>query len=225
DVLPQFQYHAVVQVDAVQAAGRDPVGCKLPLEQRRALGVLHVIPGTHLGVAGKRKRHCHDDRHERDSRSHGHSPRVFRRNGWPVQAAFAAASAWTSATCSPLPPMAQSPPSNSLMRTQVTPRSASPSTATTASVTLVMSSRFCSGVKTSLMTSMVTMGIAKLLSGGDGPAPGPPDVAMEVWPPRSGHAWSFAGDLLEIRRTSGACCLILKHELQVRPVRAGPCEA
>jgi len=74
-------------------------------------------------------------------------------------AAFPAASACTSEARSALPPIAQSPPSNSLMRTHVTGRMFSPSTATIASVTLLMSSLYCAGVKTSLITSIVTRGI------------------------------------------------------------------
>src|SRR5215510_7990453 len=55
--------------------------------------------------------------------------------------------------------MAQSPCSNSWTRTQVTDRSDSPSTASMASVTRLISSCFWLGVNTSLMTSMVTSGM------------------------------------------------------------------
>jgi len=56
--------------------------------------------------------------------------------------------------------MAQFPPSNSLMRTHVTGRMFSPSTEIIAAVTLSMSSFFWAGVNTSLITSIVTSGIA-----------------------------------------------------------------
>ena len=74
-----------------------------------------------------------------------------------------AARARTSEALNALPPMAQSPLSNSLMRTHVTGRMLSPSTSIIAAVTFAMSSCFCFGVKTSLMTSMVTSGMSCLL--------------------------------------------------------------
>src|SRR6056297_2274005 len=67
--------------------------------------------------------------------------------------------AWTSAAARRSPPIAQSPPSNSLIRTQVTGRIASPSTSTIAAVTFSIICSFCRAVNTSFITSIVTSGM------------------------------------------------------------------
>src|ERR1700679_760223 len=145
---------------------------------------------------------------------------------WPIYAAFPAASAWTSEVFSALPPMAQSPLSNSLTRTQVTARMFSPSTSIIAAVTLAISSCFCLGVKTSLITSMVTRGMLFLrgvlilrpesCGGRNHSAAG-----MELSTPlpamlegRMQMAWRFLGDC-------EAVIYPVPHDLPIRPLRAG----